>query len=305
MQSTSKILMIRPINFGFNEQTSANNKFQTKGFEQNAAKKAIAEFDGFVSLLEEHGVQVIVIEDTPEPHTPDSIFPNNWFSTHQGGTLVLYPMFAPNRRLERKPVVLNFLREKSNVKREVDLTYFEKEDKFLEGTGSMVPDRDSNLIFACRSSRTNQEVLEKFCEELDYDYFLFDAFDKTGAPIYHTNVMMSVCTKFVLVCLDAIKDLEQRASLVGFAKESDKEIIEISLEQMAQFAGNILEVRNQTGEPLLVMSQTAKESLNREQLKKLESYCKIVSSNLSTIENNGGGSARCMIAELFIMFNGF
>lgn len=300
MQSTSKILMIRPIKFGFNEQTSTNNAFQVKGFEQDAAIKAGAEFDAFVEMLRAQDVEVVVIEDTPQPHTPDSIFPNNWFSTHQGGTLVLYPMFAPNRRLERKPAVLDFLKQNKNVKRIVDLTYFEGENKFLEGTGSMVPDRDSNLIYACKSIRTNQEVLEKFCDELDFDYLLFDAFDQAGNPIYHTNVMMSVCTKFVVVCLDAIKDLDERASLIELAEESDKEVIEISLEQMAQFAGNMLEVRSKSGEPLLLMSQTAKESLDQEQIEKLESYCKIIAPNLSTIENNGGGSARCMIAELFV-----
>ncbi len=300
MQSTSKILMIRPIKFGFNEQTSTNNAFQVKGFEQDAAIKAGAEFDAFVEMLRAQDVEVVVIEDTPQPHTPDSIFPNNWFSTHQGGTLVLYPMFAPNRRLERKPAVLDFLKQNKNVKRIVDLTYFEGENKFLEGTGSMVPDRDSNLIYACKSIRTNQEVLEKFCDELDFDYLLFDAFDQAGNPIYHTNVMMSVCTKFVVVCLDAIKDLDERASLIELAEESDKEVIEISLEQMAQFAGNMLEVRSKSGEPLLLMSQTAKESLDQEQIEKLENYCKIIAPNLSTIENNGGGSARCMIAELFV-----
>lgn len=300
MQSTSKILMIRPIKFGFNEQTSTNNAFQVKGFEQDAAIKAGAEFDAFVEMLRAQDVEVVVIEDTPQPHTPDSIFPNNWFSTHQGGTLVLYPMFAPNRRLERKPAVLDFLKQNKNVKRIVDLTYFEGENKFLEGTGSMVPDRDSNLIYACKSIRTNQEVLEKFCDELDFDYLLFDAFDQAGNPIYHTNVMMSVCTKFVVVCLDAIKDLDERASLIELAEESDKEVIEISLEQMAQFAGNMLEVRSKSGEPLLLMSQTAKESLDKEQIEKLENYCKIIAPNLSTIENNGGGSARCMIAELFV-----
>lgn len=300
MQSTSKILMVRPVNFAFNEQTWANNTFQVKGFEQDAAVKAVAEFDAFVNMLREQNVQVVVIEDTPQPHTPDSIFPNNWFSTHQGGTLVLYPMFAPNRRLERKPAVVDYLKGECNVKRVVDLTRFEKENKFLEGTGSMVPDRDNNLIYACRSVRTNQGVLEEFCDELDYDFFLFDAFDQEGSPIYHTNVMMSVCSEFVVVCLDAIKDLDDRANLIGLVEESDKEVIEISLEQMGQFAGNMIEVRSQAGEPLLVMSLAAKNSLDAQQLKKLEGYCKIVAPNLTTIENNGGGSARCMIAELFL-----
>ncbi len=300
MQSASKILMIRPVNFGFNEQTSGNNAFQVRGDEENARAKAVKEFDEFAELLRSNGVELFVIEDTPEPHTPDSVFPNNWFSTHEGGTLVLYPMFAPNRREERKPSVINFIKENFKVKRVVDLTGNEKSELFLEGTGSMIIDRDHNLVYACRSPRTDEKVLEQFCEELDYDYFLFGASDASGNDIYHTNVMMCVGTEFVVVCLDAVKDIDERENLIGLIEESDKEIVEISLEQMSKFAGNMLEVKSKEGEKLLVMSKRAYNSLNQEQVDTLQKYCRIISPNLTTIENNGGGSARCMMAEIYL-----
>ena len=299
MQSTNKILMVRPSNFGFNSQTSANNAFQKEGFADNANEKATAEFDNFTAMLKEAGVEVFVINDTPEPHTPDSVFPNNWFSTHEGGTLALYPMFAPNRRLERKEGVINFLMTNFKFKRVVDLTDFEKKGVFLEGTGSMILDRDSCIAFACRSQRTDEEVLEQFCDELEYDYLIFDACDSAGKPIYHTNVMMCIGTAFAVVCLDAVNDIDQREDLIGLIEESDKAVIEISLEQMEEFAGNMLEVRGKEGELLLVMSARAKRALTDEQIAALEKHCKIIAPELETIENNGGGSARCMMAEIF------
>jgi hypothetical protein len=292
--------MVRPVSFGFNEETAANNSFQKKGFEKSAQEMALEEFDNFTSLLRTEGVEVLVVQDTPEPHTPDSVFPNNWFSTHEGGTLVLYPMYAKNRRLERKPGVLELLKSKYKIKRVVDLTEWEGKSLFLEGTGSMIPDRDSNLVFACRSPRTDESVLEEFCDELDFDYFLFSAYDNGGGLIYHTNVMMCVATRFVVACLDSIRDINERQDFIGLVEESDKELVEISLEQMNQFAGNMIELSNKKGEPLLIMSATAKRSLTAEQLAKLEGYCKIVAPELSVIENNGGGSARCMIAEIFL-----
>lgn len=292
--------MVRPVCFGFNEETAVNNSFQKKGFEKSAQEMALEEFDNFTSLLRTEGVEVLVVQDTPEPHTPDSVFPNNWFSTHEGGTLVLYPMYAKNRRLERKPEVLELLKSKYKIKRVVDLTEWEEKSLFLEGTGSMIADRDNNLIYACRSPRTDESVLEEFCNELDFDYFLFSAYDNDGGLIYHTNVMMCVATKFVVACLDSIRDINERQDFIGLVEESDKELIEISLEQMNQFAGNMIELKNKKGEPLLIMSATAKRSLTTDQLAKLEGYCKIVAPELSVIENNGGGSARCMIAEIFL-----
>ncbi len=292
--------MVRPVNFGFNEQTSVNNTFQQRGHESNAQEGAIKEFDEFVQLLRSAGVEIFVIEDTPDPYTPDSVFPNNWFSTHEGGTLVLYPMFAQNRRLERKPSVINFIKDSFRVKRVVDLTKYEDKSLYLEGTGSMIFDRDHNLVFACRSVRTDERVLEAFCDELDYDYFLFNASDSAGNPIYHTNVMMCIASGFAVVCLDAVKDIDERQNLIALIEESDKQIIEISLEQMEKFAGNMLEVESKTAESILVMSKTAYNSLTREQVDRIGQHCKIVAPNLTTIENNGGGSARCMMAELFL-----
>ncbi len=299
MQTTSNVLMVRPVNFCFNPETAANNLFQKEGFGENASVAAIKEFDDFVSLLRSKNVNVTVVQDTPEPHTPDSVFPNNWFSTHEDGALVLYPMFASNRRMERKPHVLESIATIFPVKRRVDLTIWEKKGLFLEGTGSMILDRDKRVVYACASPRTNETVLEKFCDEMDYSYFLFNSFDSSGNPVYHTNVMMCVGSRFVLSCLDSIRDISEREEFINLVEESDKELIEISLEQMDNFAGNMLELRSADGKALLIMSLRARRSLGKSQTDKLESYCEIVAPSLTAIENNGGGSARCMIAEIF------
>lgn len=300
MQTTSKVLMIRPANFGYNPETAVNNAFQQLSNEDCANSKAVHEFDNYVQLLRQNGVNVHVLQDTPEPYTPDSIFPNNWFSTHEGGTLVLYPMFAGNRRLERKPEVIEYVRNEFDVKRVVDLTRWEEKSLFLEGTGSMVLDRDSNLVYACASPRTDETVLEEFCDEMDCDYFLFRASDENDQPIYHTNVMMCVGSKFVLACIDAIKDISERENFIGLVEEVDKELIEISLEQMGNFAGNMLELKNDKGESLLIMSARARMVLDDSQITRLSSYCRILAPDVSTIEINGGGSVRCMIAEIFV-----
>lgn len=302
MQTTSRVLMIRPVRFGFNEQTAVNNSFQKRGYELSAQEMALQEFDAFVALLRANGVDVIVVEDTPEPHTPDSIFPNNWFSTHSTGELVLYPMCAPNRRLERKESVLKAINEtgeKGRMKSVVDLTSWESKELFLEGTGSLIFDRKQKLAFACRSPRCNLEVLEDFAERMDYEYLDFGAYDREGKPIYHTNVMMCVGEKFVVACLDSITDINERTEFIAFVEDCDKELVEISMEQMEQFAGNMLQLKSRDGEPLLVMSATAKRALTSEQLEILSSYCKIVAPELESIEVNGGGSARCMLAEIF------
>lgn len=299
MQSATKLLMVRPVRFGFNEQTADNNTFQKRGYESDAQNEALKEFDNYVSMLRECGVEVLTVEDTPSPETPDSIFPNNWLSTHEEGVMVLYPMCAPNRRLERKSHIIEAVKERLKIEELVDFTNWEDKNMFLEGTGSMVLDRINKVVYACRSPRTHEELLEQFCDKFGYDYLLFDASDESGTSIYHTNVMMSVGTEFAVVCLDSIDDLEERVSLIESLEESDREIIEISLEQMNNFAGNMLEVAASDGSSILIMSQRAKESLNPDQIQRLEHYCKIVSPSLTTIENNGGGSARCMVAELF------
>lgn len=302
MQTTSRVLMVRPVKFGFNEQTAVNNSFQRRGLELSAQEMALAEFDNFVTLLKTNGVDVTVVEDTPDPHTPDSIFPNNWFSTHESGELVLYPMCAPNRRLERKETVLNVIKEigaRGKMKRLVDLTSWEEKDLFLEGTGSLILDRPNKLAFVCRSPRSDEKVLEQFCEKLDYEYFIFNATDNNGSLIYHTNVMMCIGEKFVVACLDSIKEIGERENFIAFVEDCDKELVEISMEQMENFAGNMLQLRGKGGEPLLIMSATAKRSLTAEQLATLSSYCRILAPELEAIETNGGGSARCMIAEIY------
>jgi len=300
MQTSSTILMVRPVRFGFNEQTASNNSFQKRGFEKSAQERALEEFDNFVSLLRSNGVEVIVAQDTEEPHTPDSIFPNNWFSTHETGELVLYPMCAPNRRLERKEGVMNLIMGTNGVKKIIDLTGWEAKGLFLEGTGSMILDRENKLAYVCRSPRSDETILQKLCDELDYEYFIFSAYDNSDSLIYHTNVMMCVAEEFVVACLDSIKDIDERQSFIELVENCDKELIEISMEQMENFAGNMLQVKSKNGEPILVMSSTAKKCLTSDQLSKLMGYCKIVAPEISVIEINGGGSARCMMAEIFI-----
>ena len=304
--------MVRPCRFAFNDETAENNAFQKKSSSVEAAlqveRKAIDEFDSYVEELRENGVIVEVLQDTPEPFTPDSIFPNNCFSTHrskEGGsfmsgdehTLVLYPMFAMNRRLERdkllnSPVLNGFSRV-------VDLTAWETQGKFLEGTGSLVLDRDNRIAYACRSPRTHEDVVSDWAKQMNYHYILFDSVDENGQPVYHTNVVMHVGTRLAIVCLESVKDVEQRQLLQTTLEHHGKEVIDITFAQMHQFAGNMLELRNDHNGQLLVMSQTARQSLTSEQIKIIEQGIKIVSPDINVIETTGGGSARCMIAELF------
>jgi hypothetical protein len=300
MQTTSHLLMIRPVNFGFNAETAVNNAFQVAGHDTGAQQKALREFDAFVELLQQNGVDVTVIEDTPEPHTPDAVFPNNWISFHEDGTVVLYPMFAVNRRAERKPGVLDKIARKFLVSKTVDLSNNEKEAVFLEGTGSMVLDRQHKIAYACLSPRTDYFVLIEFCEKMGYTAEIFDAIDQNGRPIYHTNVMMCVANKYVVICMDAIAAEHEKEQVSATITRTGKEIIPISYSQMNHFAGNMLQVNNGRGEMLLVMSSQAFDALTKEQAEKLNIYNKIIHSPLTTIETNGGGSARCMMAEVYL-----
>lgn len=300
MQTTSHILMIRPSAFTYNAQTAVNNAFQVESKETDVQQKASKEFDDFVAILKQNGVDVIVTNDTPEPHTPDSIFPNNWVSFHEDGTLLLYPMYAENRRAERKPHVLDEIAKQFYISKKIDLSTWEQKNVFLEGTGSMVLDRDNRIAYACLSPRTDEKVLEDFCKQMNYTDVVFDATDSTNKPIYHTNVMMCVADRYVVICLDSIRNKAQKEKVEAAIKESGKAIIPISLSQMNRFAGNMLQVENSKGEKLLVMSTQAYESLTPEQLKLLQFFNKIVHSSLTTIETNGGGSARCMMAEVHL-----
>lgn len=300
-QTTSTILMIRPVNFGFNEQTAWSNAFQNRNAEQQQVQdKALKEFDNLVTILQKNGVEVIVVDDTAEPHTPDSIFPNNWVSFHQDGNVFLYPMMAENRRLERREDIILQLEDEFKIKHIIDLSRFEHENKFLEGTGSMVLDRGNKLAYACLSPRTNQEVLDLFCAQSGYKPVLFHAVDENGMDIYHTNVLMCIGDKFAVICLDSIADEKEKAEVTASLKSTHKEIVAISFTQMNHFAGNMLELKNKDGESLLVMSQSAYQSLNSHQKTTLEKYCKLLYANIHTIESNGGGSARCMIAEVHL-----
>ncbi len=306
MQTTSKILMIRPANFSFNEETAANNFFQQKpdsgsgaATQSEVSEKALSEFDAFVKLLQRNDVDVTVVQDTPDPYTPDSIFPNNWFSSHFSGELVLYPMYAENRRLERKAHVINLLKREKNHRKVIDLTAWENEGEFLEGTGSMVLDRRKRLAYCCRSPRTSEKVLADFCSKMNYRPVIFDSLDKDGNQIYHTNVMMAIGMQVAVICLESIKDDNERNKVTSHLTASGKIIVDISLDQVSKFAGNMLEVRSRNGSPLMVMSSSAYNFLTFGQENIISTYNKIISTDLTIIETNGGGSARCMIAELF------
>jgi hypothetical protein len=295
--------MIRPVNFSFNAQTAVNNAFQSTAGDGNTQAKALAEFEGFVKVLRDNGVEVTVVDDTPDPHTPDSIFPNNWISFHQEGIVCLYPMYADNRRLERKPGIIQKLKKHFRVDATLDFSSYEKESLFLEGTGSMVLDRDFRIAYACLSPRTDRQVMEDFCIKMDYQPEVFLAVDGANRPIYHTNVMMCVADKYVVICLDSLPESFQREHVEATIRNTDKEIIPISLEQMNHFAGNMLQVHNVRQEKLLVMSTQAYQSLHKDQIEKLQSYNRIIHAPLTTIETNGGGSARCMMAEIHLPIN--
>jgi hypothetical protein len=292
--------MIRPVNFGFNSETAVNNAFQVKGNDKEAQQLAVLEFENFVDLLEQEGVDVTVVNDTPLPFTPDSIFPNNWISFHDDGTVCLYPMYAANRRLERKPAVLEKLAEKFLITDKIDLSGYENQDSFLEGTGSMVLDRDNKIAYACLSPRTDLKVMEKFCAIMKYRPVIFNASDSAGQAIYHTNVMMCVGEEFVVIVLDSIRDPREKEHVLQVIQQTGKEVIDITMQQMNEFAGNMLELKNSRNEKLLIMSSRAFGSLTDAQILKLKTWCRILHSPLNTIETNGGGSARCMIAEIHL-----
>jgi hypothetical protein len=304
MQATSNLLMIRPVNFGFNEQTKQSNAFQVRDANQQRVQvNALAEFDGLVKVLRDNKVNVIVIDDTPHPHTPDSIFPNNWVSFHADGDVYLYPMQAENRRLERREDIITQLEDNFNIRHVMELSHFEHENKFLEGTGSMVLDRENKIAYACLSPRTNEKVLAAFSEQSGYTILSFNAVDEKGQAIYHTNVMMAVGSKFAVICLDSIANANEKELIIQSLKDTKKQIIAISFDQMNHFAGNMLEVKNTDGDTFIVMSQSAFQSLTDEQKSILSAFGKLLHANISTIEANGGGSARCMIAEVHLPVN--
>lgn len=309
-QTTNTILMIRPANFRMNEQTAVNNYYQQElsgMLPASVNAKAQEEFDAFVEKLTAVGIEVVVVEDTKEPDTPDALFPNNWISFHENGDIAIYPMFAENRRLERREDVLEVLEEKGfSIENVIDYSEAEEEGIFLEGTGSMILDRQNRKAYCALSPRADEELFIEFCEDFEFTPVIFEAnqtVDGQREAIYHTNVMMCVAETFAVVCLDSIDDKKEKKNLLKHLKSDKKEVIAISEEQVTQFAGNMLQVRGNNDERYLVMSTSAYESLTNQQLKNLEKHTKIVHSSLQTIETCGGGSARCMMAEVFLPKN--
>ncbi|OFY68964.1 MAG: hypothetical protein A3G23_10410 [Bacteroidetes bacterium RIFCSPLOWO2_12_FULL_37_12] len=299
-QQITEVFMIRPATFFPNPETLSDNSFQFhKKSKVNKAvltKKAQLEFDNFVKLLRQSGITVHVHKDPNKPPLPDSIFPNNWFSTHQGGVVIIYPMKSPLRRKEKHPTLVTLIKEKYPLI--YDWSDWEIRNQFLEGTGSLVLDRANKVVYSSVSTRTSEFLLEKWIKEFGYRSVLFKSVDKKGKPVFHTNIVLSVGTKFTIVCMSAIPEKKHRKELSEMFKSTNKEIIEISKDQMYAFCGNILELTNQAGEQLIIMSTHAWESFTKEQQDKLQTFGKILHSPLDTIETYGGGGARCMIAEL-------
>lgn len=306
MQITNTILMIRPVNFRMNEQTAVNNYFMEEMDlkAKSINEKAQEEFDAFVTVLSNKGVNVIVVEDTKEPDTPDSIFPNNWVSFHASGIVALYPMFAENRRKERRGDIFDILEQHGfKINEIVDYTSAEEEGFFLEGTGSILKDRVNQKAYCALSERADEDLFIEFCEDFDCFPVIFNANQTVNGerlPIYHTNVMMAMAENFAVICLDSIDDKNERKNVVQHLKKDGKEIIEITEEQMHHFAGNMLQVIGANDQRLMVMSSQAYHSLSPTQIKNIEKHCEIVHSSLDTIETCGGGSARCMMAEVFL-----
>lgn len=306
-QTTNSILMIRPVAFRMNEQTAVNNYYQ-KVIENllpaSVNAKAQEEFDAFVLKLRKVGVNVIVVDDTLEPNTPDSIFPNNWISFHENGDVVLYPMFADNRRLERREDILDILEDEGFVINEImDYSSAEEDGFYLEGTGSIVLDRENDKAYCALSPRADEELFIEFCEDFEYTPVLFEAFQTVGAErklIYHTNVMMSIGETFAIICAESIDDKKERKMVLDSLRGDEKEIILITEQQVNNFAGNMLEVKGYDDKRYLVMSTSAYNSLTKKQIAQIEEHVTILSSSLDTIEACGGGSARCMMAEIFL-----
>ncbi len=295
------VMMIRPAKFVYNDQTAVNNAFQKAAADQEAVqKKALEEFDAFVALLEAHDIEVLVVQDTPEPHTPDSIFPNNWISTHKDNSLIYYPMYAENRRSERKQHVIDAIKSRYEVSAERSYTEAEAQDRFLEGTGSMVLDRKKRIAYACLSPRTDKDLFIKWCVDNQYEPVFFNAYDANGQLIYHTNVMMCIGDNYAVICLDSIRDEAERSHVIATLKSSNKTIVDITPDQMNHFAGNMLQVKNREGMRYLVMSDAAYKSLTPAQVQVLSAFNPILHPVLDTIETNGGGSARCMLAEIVL-----
>ena len=297
---TSNILMVSPEKFRANEFTMDDNVFQSKKtIDVDVSIKAIEEFEKLKNTISDSGVSVYSLRGDSSNDTPDAVFPNNWISFHIKNNAVIYPMFAENRRLERKSGILRKLSKKGiNIEITHDYSSYENQNKFLEGTGSIVLDRNSKIAYCALSMRSSKELFDKFCNDLDYQPVIFNSIYESK-PIYHTNVLMSICNKFCIICLESIKNQEEKNNVIKSLEDSELEIIEISYNQMSNYLGNCIQLIDKYGNPILVMSTTAIESITSRQLNKISKHTDIIHSDIRTIEKYGGGSARCMIAEIF------
>ena len=307
-QITDTILMIRPVAFRMNEQTAVNNYYQKvidSLLPATVNAKAQAEFDAFVEKLKAVGVNVIVVDDTTDPDTPDSVFPNNWVSFHENGDVALYPMFAENRRAERREELLDLVEDHGfTINNIVDYTSAEEDGYFLEGTGVLVLDREHRKAYCALSPRADEELMIEFCEDFEYNPVIFEAFqtvDGERLPIYHTNVMMCIGSTFAVICADCIDDKKERKMVLESLRKDGKEIVLLTEAQLNHFAGNMLQVQGANDKSYLVMSDAARQILTKDQVGKLEKHTEILTANLDTIEACGGGSARCMMAEIFLL----
>jgi hypothetical protein len=303
-QASSAVLMVRPARFGFNIQTAHTNLFQRKGKLEltQIHVNALKEFDEFVRILRANQIEVAVFDDTPNPHKPDAIFPNNWISFHHDGKVVVYPMNAPNRRSERRGDVLVDLQRvyDFDIKEVLDLSYYEQQNIFLEGTGSVVFDYVNKVGYASRSPRTNTLLFENVCDFLDYEPVILNAIDQKGNPVYHTNVWMAIGEGFAVVCLDCLTDKQMQKFLLQKLQGDGLEVIAINYDQLNNFAGNVLQVKNRQGKSFLVLSQTAFHSFTSQQIDRLTHYADLLPIDVNTIEEYGGGSVRCMLAGIYL-----
>jgi hypothetical protein len=299
-QAPSTILMVRPAAFGFNQQTAGSNAFQQAGNQPDIRRLALDEFDRMVDTLVAHDIDVLVVEDSPTPERPDAIFPNNWISFHHDGRVVLYPMLAENRRLERSVEVVELIKKDFAIQEVIDFSNYEAQAKYLEGTGSIVLDYVNGIAYANRSPRTDELVFLELCKQLGYKPILFNAVDESGQPIYHTNVLMCVGSEFAIVCLDAVRDDHDQEVLLDSFSKTGHQVVAISYAQMKAFAGNMMEVKTKGDEPIVLLSESAFNSLLPGQLQGINKHAEVLPLSIPTIERFGGGSVRCMVAGIFL-----
>lgn len=301
-QSTNSIFLVKPANFGYNFETAISNAFQNEMNLEKEILKAhvLFEFEAMRKLLVEKGINVKLIDDTISPIKPDAIFPNNWISMHANGQVILYPMLAENRRLERRQEIIDVLKQEFQINEVSDFSISEKENLFLEGTGSIIFDHVNRNAYACISPRTDKDLFIKLCEKINYSPIYFHSFDQNGKEIYHSNVMMNIGKHYVVICLESITNLEEKQMVIDSFNKTKHQIIDISQEQLKSFCGNMLELKRPNEKNLLVMSNTAFEALKTDQKEILSQFCELTPIKIDTIETIGGGSVRCMITEIFL-----